>query len=192
MTRVADHSIDPLFLHRWSPRAMSGQPMEKEELFRLFEAARWAPSSGNNQPWRFLYGCAGTPAFATFFELLAEGNRVWCQRAGALVVVASKTTRDNGKPARTHSYDAGAAWMSLALQASLMGLVVHGMEGFDYDLARTTLEIPAEYQVEAMIAIGHPGRAEDLPEKYRAIEAPNSRHPIEAHVFEQTFGNTPK
>src|SRR3954447_11084041 len=103
MNRVADHPILPQFLNRWSQRAMSGQPIEKEDLLRLFEAARWAPSSGNNQPWRFLYGRAGTPAFSTFLELLAEGNRVWCQRAGALVLVASKTTRDNGKPARTHS-----------------------------------------------------------------------------------------
>lgn len=192
MTRVPEHPIDPQFLHRWSSRAMSGEPMEKEDLFRLFEAARWAPSSGNNQPWRFVYGRAGTPAFATLFELLAEGNRSWCQRAGALVVVASKTTRDSGKPARTHSYDTGAAWMSLALQGSLMGFVVHGMEGFDYDRARTALEIPDEYQVEAMIAIGHPGRLEDLSEKHRAMESPNSRHPIETRVFEHTFGNRPK
>jgi nitroreductase len=192
MARAADHPIDSQFLQRWSSRAMSGQPIAKEELFRLFEAARWAPSSGNNQPWRFLYALAGTPAFTTFFELLAEGNRVWCERAAALVVVASKTTRGQGKPARTHSYDTGAAWMSLALQGHLMNLVIHGMEGFDYDRARIALEIPNEYQVEAMIAIGHPGEADDLPEKYRAMEAPNARDPIEAHVFEARFGNRSK
>src|SRR5690349_7952635 len=103
MTRNADHEIDPLFLKRWSPRAMSGAPVTAETLSRLFEAARWAPSSGNNQPWRFIYAIAGTPHWNKLFDLLAEGNRAWCAKSGALIVVASKMTTDKGSPARTHS-----------------------------------------------------------------------------------------
>lgn len=187
MTRVAAHPIEPMFTKRWSPRAMSGAPVSQEDLLLLFEAARWAPSSGNNQPWRFAYGRAGTPAFATLFGLLVEANQVWCKHAGALVCVVSRTTRDNGHPARTHSFDTGAAWMGLALQGSAMGLVVHGMEGFDYDRARAELRVPADHAVEAMIAVGHPGRKEDLPEKLQAREQPNDRKPVETLIHEGGF-----
>src|SRR5438309_2540679 len=86
MERIADHEIDPLFLRRWSPRAMDGRPLSHVDLMTLFEAARWAPSSGNAQPWRFVYARAGTPYFDKFFDLLVEGNKPWCARAGALVV----------------------------------------------------------------------------------------------------------
>lgn len=184
MTRRADHDIDDQFLRRWSPRAMNGQPMAREALMRLFEAARWAPSSGNAQPWRFVYALAGTDAFQAFFDLLVEGNKPWCARAGALVIVASHTHSDSGRPQRTHSFDTGAAWMSLALQASRMGLVVHGMEGFDYDRAPAVAGLPPGTVPECMIAIGHPGAIEDLPEKYRAREAPNDRNPVSSFAFE--------
>jgi len=187
MTRVAQHPIEALFLDRWSPRAMSGEALDRADLDRLFEAARWAPSSMNGQPWRFAFALAGSPNFATFFDLLVPANQAWCSRAGALVVVLSKTTFDNGKPARTHSFDAGAAWMSLALQGSRMGLVVHGMQGFDYDAARARLGVPEEYTVECMIALGKPGRVEDLPEGYRAREQPSDRKPVEAFAFEGAF-----
>jgi len=188
MDRIADHEIDPIFLNRWSPRAMNGEPVSEAELMRLFEAARWAPSSGNGQPWRFVYGRAGTDAFAPLFDLLMEGNRPWCARAGALVVVLSKTHFDNGRPAPTHSFDAGAAWMSLALQGSIMGLVIHGMAGFDYARARVELNVPEDMVVEAMIAIGQPGRVDDLPEKYRAREVKSGRKPVSELVFEGKIG----
>jgi nitroreductase len=187
MTRIADHEIDALFLDRWSGRAMSGDPISKAELEQLFEAARWAPSSGNNQPWRFLFARAGTPTFDRFFDLLVEANRVWCAKAGALVVVASHKSFDNGRPARTHSFDTGAAWMSLALQGSLLGLVVHGMEGFDYDRAAQAVRLPEGHAIECMIAIGRKGDPAALPEKYRAREAPNDRKPITTFVFEGGF-----
>jgi len=187
MTRKAAHSIEPFFIERWSPRAMSGVPLEREYLLRLFEAARWAPSSGNNQPWRFFYALGGTPAFSSYFDLLVPGNQAWCVRAGALLVVTSKTTTDAGKPARTHSFDTGAAWISMALQGSRMGLVVHGMEGFDYDRAHEILKLPQDYHVECMVAVGYPGRKEDLPPHQQGREAPNNRKPIEAFTFEGTF-----
>jgi nitroreductase len=183
MDRTADHEINPIFLERWSPRAMSGAPLAESDLMRLFEAARWAPSSGNFQPWRFVYALAGTPDFARFFDLVSEGNRPWTP----LVVVLSRIAFDDGRPARTHSFDTGAAWMSMALEGHWMGLVVHGMAGFDYDRARTELGVPKEYAVEAMIAIGHPGKLEDLPEKFHVREVKNTRRPLRESVFEGRF-----
>jgi nitroreductase len=187
LMRTADHPIDPLFTRRWSARAMSGQPLPREELYRLFEAARWAPSSGNNQPWRFVYGLKGTLEFDSLFDLLGEGNKPWCARAGALLVVTSRNVNDRGGRARTHSFDAGAAWMSLALQGSLLGLVVHGMEGFDYDRASAAVHLPPDHTVECMVAVGYPGPIEELPERYRAREAPNSRHAVDTFAVKGRF-----
>jgi len=111
--------------------------------------------------------------------LLVDVNKAWCKDAGALVVVVSKTTRDrDGSRARTHSFDTGAAWMSLALQGTLLGLVVHAMEGFDYERARTELGVPEDHAVEAMIAIGHPGDPSQLPEPLRGREQPSPRRPL--------------
>lgn len=185
--RTIEHNVDNLFVDRWSPRAMSGDEIPVPELLTLFEAARWAPSSMNNQPWRILYARRSTPPWELFFDLLAESNRVWCVRAAALLLFVSKTTFENGKPCRTHSYDAGAAWMSLALQGTMRGYVVHGMQGFDYERARELLNIPADYQVEAMAAIGRPGLAAELPEALLARETPNDRRPLEQTVCEGPF-----
>jgi nitroreductase len=186
--RRADHPIDELFLDRWSPRAMTGEPIPDEELMVLFEAARWAPSSFNNQPWRILYARRDTEHWATFLDLLVESNQAWASNAAALLLFVSKTTFDrNGKPARTHSFDAGSAWENLALQASLRGIVAHGMQGFDYDRARTALDIPDEYQVEAMVAVGRPGPRESLPEKLQAVESPNERRPLAQTICEGPF-----
>ncbi|PKN33591.1 MAG: nitroreductase [Deltaproteobacteria bacterium HGW-Deltaproteobacteria-19] len=182
--RNPSHPVDPLFLNRWSPRAMSGEELSEAELMTLFEAARWAPSSNNNQPWRFFYGRRNTPRWDLFFNLLTESNKLWTHRAAVLVVVASKTTFDSGKFARTHSYDAGAAWGHLALQGSLMGLVVHGMQGFDYDRAKMELAMPDFFQVEAMIAIGRPGKKEALPEHLQEREFPSSRKPLADIIVE--------
>jgi nitroreductase len=179
--------IERIFVDRWSPRAMSGEELTGDELLTLFEAARWAPSSMNNQPWRMLYAPRNSRHWALFFDLLAESNKVWCARAAALVVVLSNTTFENGKPCRTHSYDSGAAWMSMALQGSRMGLVVHGMQGFDYERSRTALNIPDGYQVEAMAAIGRPGKTEELPEQLQARETPSDRRPLAQSICEGPF-----
>jgi nitroreductase len=164
---------------------MSGEPITEEELFTLFEAARWAPSSYNNQPWRILYARRDTRHWPLFFDLLVEFNQTWAKNAAALVVFISKTTFDhNGEPAATHSFDTGAAWENLALQATLKGLVVHGMQGFDYDKARTALSIPDGFKVEAMAVIGKPGRKEDLPERLQERETPSDRRKLNGTVFE--------
>jgi nitroreductase len=186
--RQADHPIDPLFLDRWSPRAMSGEEIAKEELLVLFEAVRWAPSSYNNQPWRILYARRGSEQWPLFFDLLVETNKVWAKNAAALLLFVSKTTfNHNGKPYPTHSYDTGAAWQNLALQGYLKGYVVHGMQGFDYERARVTLHIPEGFRVEAMAAVGRPGAQEELPEALRQRETPSDRRKLEQTICEGPF-----
>jgi nitroreductase len=186
--RKADHAIDPLFVDRWSPRAMSGESISQAELFVLFEAARWAPSAGNTHPWRILYAHRDSEHWPLFFDLLVERNKIWCRNAAVLLLVISRTTNEqNGRPLVTHSYDTGAAWENLALQGTLSGLVVHGMAGFDYARAKTTLNIPDEFHVEAMAAVGRPGPITVLPEDFQARESPNTRRPISGLVFEGPF-----
>jgi nitroreductase len=187
--RRADHPIDPLFLRRWSPRSMTGESLSEAELLTLFEAARWAPSTGNEQEWRFLYARRDTPHWQTFFDLLAGGNQVWCKNAALLcVVIARKTySDDDHDPNPVHLYDAGAAWENLALQATVMGLVVHGMAGFDYDKARSALRVPDHYAVAAMFALGRPGDPDQLPPKLRDREKPNTRRPVRESICEGPF-----
>lgn len=182
--RQSEQPVEPLFIDRWSPRAMSGGELNESELMSLFEAARWAPSSSNAQPWRFIYARRGTAFWDTLLSLLAEPNQIWAKNAAALIVFVSKTTFDNGKPSRTHSYDTGSAWMNFALQGWINGLVVHGMAGFDYDRARTELSVPADYDVEAMAAVGKPGPTENLPAKLQERETPSPRKPLAEIVFE--------
>jgi nitroreductase len=186
--RHADHTIERFFIDRWSPRAMSGEEISEEELLTLFEASRWAPSSFNNQPWRVLYARRNTELWPLFLNLLVESNQVWAQHAAALLVFISKTTFDyNGKPAITHSYDTGAAWAYFALQGYLKGYVVHGMQGFSYDGARTALGIAEEFQVEAMAAVGRPGDKSTLPEALQEKEEPNDRKKVTDSVCEGLF-----
>ena len=186
--RRPDHQIELLLLDRWSPRAMSGEEISHEELMRLFEAARWAPSSFNAQQWRALYARRGTEHWQTFFDLLVDANKVWAKNAAVLVVFISRKKFDyNDEPSVTHSYDCGAAWENFALQGFHQDLVVHGMEGFDYDRARKELRIPEEFQVEAMAAVGRPGSKESLPEKLQAREMPNDRRKLSGNVFEGPF-----
>ena len=183
-----EHPVDELFLDRWSPRAMSGEAVSDEELMTLFEAARWAPSSYNNQPWRILYARRDTEHWGVFFGLLVEGNQNWVKDAAALLLFVSKETFDfNGKPYPTHSFDTGAAWENLALQATMLGLVAHGMQGFDYERARAELHIPEGFRVEAMVAVGRPGDPAQLPEKLREREAPSGRKSLAEITREGPF-----
>jgi len=167
---------------------MSGEKLPDEELFSLFEAARWAPSSYNNQLWRFIYAKRDTEHWEKLFNFLVEGNQSWVKDAAVILVLISKSTSDqNGSFMRTHSFDAGSAWENLALQGSINGLVVHGMQGFDYEKATSELNVPDEYKVEMMIAIGKPGSPEILPEKLQEIEKPSGRKNIKEIVNEGEF-----
>lgn len=185
--RTTQYEIDNIFLERSSPRAFSGESISKEELMTLFEAARWAPSASNRQPWKFIYAMHGTPEFDKFFSFLIDFNKDWCVRASVLIVTVSKKTKSDGTLNPTHSFDAGSAWENLALQASQMGLIAHGMGGFDYDMAKRELGVPDDYSVEMMIAIGKPGKIEDLPESLREREVPSDRKPLEEIISEGKF-----
>jgi nitroreductase len=186
--RQAAHPIESFFLDRWSPRALVPEPMPTEDLWSLFEAARWAPSSYNNQPWRFLYARRDTPPWPLFFNLLVEQNRGWAGNAAVLVLVVSNTKFDhNGKDAPTHSFDAGAAWQNLALQAWIKGYVAHAMQGFDYKKAQNDLEIPADFKVEAMIALGRQAPKSQLPPALQERESPSPRRPILETIAEGKF-----
>jgi nitroreductase len=184
--RTADFPIDPIFLHRWSPRHLTGEFIPDSELHIMFEAARWAPSSSNLQPWRYLYAKRDTPDWALFCDPLVEGNKRWVAGASALVAVVSKLTgqqqgTDAVKANYTHSFDAGASWAYLALQASRIGWVAHAMGGVDYPRATKDLEIPEGYRLECMVAIG---RYKAPPEN---APPPNSRSPQSSFVRAGVF-----
>ncbi|MBS0649148.1 MAG: nitroreductase family protein [Verrucomicrobia bacterium] len=186
--RQATYPISSMILNRWSPRSMTGERLEPQELMSLFEAARWAPSSSNNQPWIFIYAERDTSEWKLLFDLLVPFNQSWTVNAAALVVVVSKNTfYHNGKPARTHSFDTGAAWMALALEGTARGYVVHGMEGFDYEKARISLQIPDDYTVEAMVAIGKRAPKEKLSAELQNREKPSSRKPLEQIIMKGKF-----
>jgi nitroreductase len=188
--RRADHPIETLFLRRWSPRAMSGEPVGAQELARLFEAARWAPSTYNEQEWRFRYAQRDTPHWATFFDLLQEANRTWCKDAGVLVAIfARRTLTKTGKPNPVHLFDCGAAFENLALQGAAMDLVVHGMAGFDWERAGDVLRAPEPFVVAAMFAVGRPGDPARLPPELRSREVPTTRRPIRESAGEGPFGD---
>ncbi|HSU55604.1 MAG TPA: nitroreductase family protein [Candidatus Dormibacteraeota bacterium] len=186
--RKPEHPILPIFIRRWSPRAMSGQPLSDAEILSLFEAARWAPSTYNEQEWRFLYARRDTPQWPAFFDLLVEGNKQWCKNAGLLcVVIAHKVFTRTGKSNPVHVFDSGLAYENLALQGAALDLVIHAMQGFDFEKARQSLAIPEDYAVCAMFAAGKPGKLEDLPPEPRDNESPSGRKPVREIICEGRF-----
>lgn len=186
--RKPEHDISEIFIKRWSPRAFSDEEISDEELMVLFEAAKWAPSSINEQPWRFIYAKKATKYWDIFFNFVSEGNQRWCKDAQILVVVASKRRLTNyDAENRTHSFSAGSAFENLALQGALMNLVIHPFGGFDEAKAAKELEIPESYYVDVMIAIGKPGVIEELAEKDRVREFPSGRKSLKEIVFEGKF-----
>jgi nitroreductase len=190
-SRSTDYPVDPLFLERWSPRSFTGAPMSEYDLMTILEAAHWAPSAFNSQPWRFIYARRDTEHWPRLLGLLTESNQRWAKNASALVILVSKmTVLSNGAevPSWSHSLDAGAAWCSLALQAHLSGWAAHGMVGFDRERAVAELGVPDGYRVEAAIAIGRRGDRSLLPESLQAREQPNGRVPLPQVAGEGHFG----
>jgi nitroreductase len=191
-TRQPGHSVDPLFLDRWSPRAFDGTPMPEADLHILFEAARWAPSAFNSQPWRFLYARRDDEDWPLFLSLLIPWNQSWAHSASALIYILSDSlpfTDKAGEPApsHTHSFDAGAAWACLALQATKLGFHAHGMSGIELDRARLDLRVPDRFRIEAAVAVGRLGDPATLSEKLRAREVPSDRCPLAETVFHGRF-----
>jgi nitroreductase len=186
-SRQADFPIAPYFVNRWSPRSFLDKAIPDELLFSLFEAARWAPSSRNVQPWRFLIARSQAD-LQEFHSFILEGNLEWCANAPVLALVISQKHTVEGTPNRTHSFDTGTAWGFLALQALENGLVTHAMGGFNREKARETLQIPDEYELHAVIAIGYRGDNQFLSETYQEREQPSSRRPVHESLFEGKFG----
>ena len=190
--RTADHPIDAMFLERWSPRAFAAEELPEADLLTMLEAARWAPSSYNSQPWRFIYARRGTVHWDRFLDLLVPFNRSWAASASALVVLVSNSLMrppgsDKDVPSHTHSFDTGTASGYFALQANRMGWWVHGMVGFDMDRAFAELDVPIGYRVEAAFAVGRLGDPAGLPEALRERERPSARTPLADLAFEGTF-----
>ncbi|HTQ72593.1 MAG TPA: nitroreductase family protein [Acidocella sp.] len=191
-SRTADHPIEPIFLERWSPRAFTGEEISEHTLRTMFEAARWAPSSYNSQPWRFLYARRDNAHWDKFLGLLNPFNQSWAKTASAIVFIVSSETmavpgKDTPVPSHSHSFDAGAAWAYLALQATFLGWQAHGMAGIEMERVYTDLNVPAGYRVECGVVIGRQGPKTLLPEALQAREAPSGRKPLSEIAFEGGF-----
>lgn len=190
--RDTPRAVEPLFLERWSPRAYDASAISQDDLETIFDAARWAPSAFNYQPWRFLYAHRDSADWQRFLALLAPFNQSWVKNAGAIVFILSDTLMaapgsDDYKPSHSHSFDAGAAWALLALQATRLGYHAHGMTGVDFDKARAELSVPERYRIEAATAIGRQGDKSLLPEALQAREEPSGRHPVESFAVAGSF-----
>lgn len=191
--RNSDYPIDPIFLDRWSPRSFDGSAVPQRDLETMLEAAHWAPSAFNSQPWRFLYAHRGDAHWETFLGCLVPFNQSWAKDSAVLLYVLSDTLpftdRATGEPSPslTHGYDAGAAWGYLALQAWRMGYYAHGMSGIELDKARIELNVPERYVIEAAAAIGRIGDPATLPEKLQAREVPGGRKTLGEVAFRGVF-----
>ncbi len=188
----AQHRIEDLIARRWSPRAFDDRAVEPGKLKTLFEAARWAPSSNNEQPWRFLAATRENRSdFDRLLNCLTEGNLKWAVRAPVLMLsVASLFFEDDGKPNRHALHDTGMAVENLVLQATALGLHAHQMAGYDVEKARRDCQIPSGFEPVAMIAVGYPGDPAILPDYLHQRELkPRERQPITDFVFATSWGH---
>ena len=190
--RTAEYPIEPVFLDRWSPRAFRPEPIAEVDLMTMLEAARWAASNANTQPWRFVYARRDTRAWLPLLDLLVPNNRDSAQHASALVFFVSRELMQSRNsadlvPSPTHSYDTGTASGYFTLQVQLMGWHAHGMYGFDHARSAEVLRIPPDHHVEAVYAVGRIGDASALPEALQAREVPSARLPLAELVHEGSF-----
>ncbi len=195
MTRSApvDFPVLDVIKDRWSPRAFDERPVEPEKLRIMFEAARWAASSFNEQPWSFIVATKADPEqFNKALSCLVEFNQSWAKLAPVLILTATKTTFDkNGKANRVCVYDLGAASAHLVLQATSLGLYAHQMAGIDIDAVRRAYSIPENHEPQTAIAVGYLGDPRDLPETLREGEyQPRSRKNVEQFVFSDQWGRS--
>jgi nitroreductase len=189
---TTEFPVHDLIRNRWSPRAFSDKPVEPAVLASLFEAARWAPSSNNEQPWAYLVATKDNPEdFAKMLSVLVDFNAGWAKSAPVLVLAVARLNFPNGNPNRNAFYDTGAATALLSVEATARGLGVHQMAGFDPAKAKQVFEIPAECEPIAAIAIGHPGDHNSLPQKLQEREvAPRTRKPLSEFVMSGRWGHT--
>jgi nitroreductase len=187
-----DFPVHDFIAERWSPRAFSDKSVAHEVLVSLFEAARWAPSSSNEQPWAYIVATKhDAENFAKLVSILVPGNSPWAKNAAVLALaVAELAFAKNGTPNRNAQYDVGAASAWLTVEATTRGLFVHQMAGYDADKARQVFGIPAGWEPIAAMAIGYPGEADSLPEPMREREsAPRSRKPLSSFVMTGKWGH---
>ena len=174
----AVEGVLPIFHERWSPRSFASRDVTPADLAKVFEAARWAASSYNEQPWRFLVGIRGSEAYRKIFESLISFNQAWATTAPVLILGTAKTRfSHNDAPNRVALYDLGAAASYLTLQAAALGIASHQMGGFDPDAARKAFEIPEVYEIGAVIALGYQGEPASLPNEHFVAQevAPRTR-----------------
>lgn len=185
----ANEHVDPIFYGRWSPRAFRDEPVPEEHVEAVLEAARWAPSSYNEQPWRFVVATEDDDR-ERFADALLDANRAWAEDAPILGFVVAKTTFEHDGRENPHArFDAGAAWMSLALQAHQLGLHVHAMGGIDYEAAAEAVGLPEDHEVVCAIALGYRAEPDVLPDEVADDELPPSdRKPLDEIVHEGSFG----
>jgi nitroreductase len=183
--------IHELLVNRRSPRAFSEQRVEPAKLLSLLEAARWSPSSANEQPWRFIVATKDdSRVFSALAESLVEGNRRWAERAPLLILaLAQSTYTKTGTPYRHSWYDLGQSVALLSVQASALGLAVHQMGGFDAEKARQLLSIPEGFEPVVVFAVGYPDQPATLPEHLqKREEAPRSRKLLQDFVYTEEWG----
>lgn len=189
-----EHPIHETIKHRWSPRAFADKPVEPAKLRSLFEAARWAASSYNEQPWRFIVATKeDQAAYDKALGCLVEANQAWAKAAPVLVLTAISTNfRKNGKPNRVALHDLGAAAAHLAIEATHQGLVIHQMAGVDTHKVASEYNLPEGFKAETAIAIGYPGEADTLPEDWmrEAENAERSRAAFDDFVFGEAWGKS--
>lgn len=178
--------LEPI-LHRWSPRAFADREVPSADLKKAFEAARWAASSFNEQPWRFLVGRRGDATYAKILEALVPFNQGWARSAPVLILsVARRHFTKNGEINRHSWHDTGAAMANLAAQATALGLHTHSMAGLDHDKAKALFHIPDDFETVAVTALGYLGDAETLPEELRKTEEqPRQRKDLKEMVFSE-------
>ncbi len=179
-SRKATYSIHPQFVNRWSPRSFLEKEVPEELIYSTLEAARWAPSSRNSQPWRFILARNDADR-AKFHSFIMDANRTWCEQAPALILLLSEQIGG------AHTFDAGTAWGYLALQAAENGLCTHAMGGFDKEKAREVLDIPVNYDLHAVIALGYRGEKTSLSAALQEGETPSPRRPLSESIYEGTF-----
>jgi nitroreductase len=189
----SDFPVHQLIIDRWSPRAFSDKPVAPDVLRSLFEAARWAPSSNNEQPWAYIVATRDDHEnFAKMLSVLIEFNAGWAKNAPVLALaVAELNFAKNNAPNRNAQYDTGAATALLSVEATARGLAVHQMAGFDPAKAREVFAIPAGWEAIAAIAIGYPGDPNSLPQPLKDRElAPRTRKPLSEFVMAGHWGHT--
>lgn len=187
---ITTHHIHPIIKQRWSPRSLSPQSLDKDKLQRIFEAARWAPSGFNEQPWRFIVGIRGDATWQKMYDALVEFNQIWAKNAPVLVVnLGKKTISKNGQANASFQYDVGQSIAYITFQAAAEGLVVHQMGGFNREALKKAFDVPDDYAVLTVCSIATQDSPDKLPPNFEEMErAPRQRRPLEELVYTEAFG----